>query len=120
MEAKWQLFLFMKEKMSFLKDKSHNYKSDLSCTGVNFTNILRVAFTHTDPKSAKKTVKSTIFFALSGSVKAAHKHVNEIDPWFRTTSEGVSFKKTFGCLQSKLQMLSPDLLQKSEIRFRYN
>ena len=50
-------------------------------TGVNF-NILQAAFTHADPKSAKKTVNSSSFFALLGSagVKAARKHVVEIDP----------------------------------------
>ena len=44
-------------------------------SGVNFTNILQAAFTHADPKSAKKTVKLSSFFALLGSacVKAAHR-----------------------------------------------
>jgi len=39
-------------------------------SGVNFTNILRAAFMHADPNSAKKK----LFFALLGSacVKAAH------------------------------------------------
>ena len=43
----------------------------------------KAAFMHSDPKSAKKTVKSSSFFTLSGSagVKAAHKFVDEIDPW---------------------------------------
>jgi len=42
---------------------------------VNFTNILRKAFTYTDPKSAKKTESLTVFFALweSARVKAACK-----------------------------------------------
>jgi len=42
---------------------------------VNFINILRAAFLHTDPKSAKNTVKQSVFFALLGSpnAKAAHK-----------------------------------------------
>ena len=41
--------------------------------GVNFTNILRAAFMRTEPKSAKKTVNLSSFFALLGSagVKAA-------------------------------------------------
>ena len=57
----------------------------VAAAGVNFTNILRAAFTHADPKSAKKTVKSSIFFVLSGSkrVKAAHKHIDEINPCCR-------------------------------------
>ena len=42
---------------------------------VNFINVLQAAFTLADPKSAKKTVKSSSFFALSGSVsvKAARR-----------------------------------------------
>jgi len=44
-------------------------------SGVNFTNILRTAFTNADPKSRKKTDGLTVFFALLGSahIKAAHK-----------------------------------------------
>jgi hypothetical protein len=43
--------------------------------GVNFTNILRAAFTCTNPKSIKKTDGLTVFFALLGSTngKAARK-----------------------------------------------
>jgi len=44
--------------------------------GVNFINVLHVAFMLTDHKSAKKTVKTLVsFFAFSGSalVKAARK-----------------------------------------------
>ena len=50
--------------------------------GVNFTNILRAAFTLADPKSAKRQVMLRSFFALLGSasIKAAHKHDDEIDP----------------------------------------
>ncbi len=46
-----------------------------SIAGVNFINILHVAFTRADPKSAKKTVKFSVFFALSGyrCVKATTK-----------------------------------------------
>ena len=47
------------------------------------TNILRAAFMRTYPKSAKKTINSSSFFALSGSVcaKAVSKHIVEIDLW---------------------------------------
>jgi len=40
------------------------------------------AFTCTDPKSSKNTVKMSIFFTLFGSalVKAVHIHVDEFDP----------------------------------------
>jgi len=36
-------------------------------TGVNFINVLHAAFTHPDPKSAKKAVKLSVYFAFSGS-----------------------------------------------------
>ena len=55
----------------------------LSVPGVNFNNILRAAFTRSDPKSAKKLLDLTVFFALlvPAHVKPARKHVDEIDPW---------------------------------------
>ncbi len=48
--------------------------------GVDFTNILRAAFTHLDPKRSKMTVKLSVSFALLGStvVKTARKLVGEI------------------------------------------
>ena len=51
--------------------------------GVNFTNIFNAAFMRTDPKSTKKDSQLKWPFLLSGSVgvKAAPKHVDEIDPW---------------------------------------
>jgi len=54
--------------------------------GVNVINVLRAAFTLADPKSTKKTVKSSSFFALSGSVsvKAAHKMLMKLTPGIRT------------------------------------
>ena len=54
----------------------------LVAPGVNFTNILCAAFTHADPKSAKKTSQLKQLFALLGSagIKAACKLVDEIDP----------------------------------------
>ena len=50
--------------------------------GVNFTNILQATFTGGDPKSANKLLNLTVFCALLGSagIKAARKHVGEIDP----------------------------------------
>ncbi len=49
---------------------------------VNFTGILRAAFMHSDPKSAKYTVKSSVFFKLLGStcVKAACKMLMKSNP----------------------------------------
>jgi len=48
---------------------------------VNFINILHAAFTQADPESAKKDSQVKQLFALSGSasVKAGHKHVDEIE-----------------------------------------
>ena len=53
----------------------------LSTQGVNFTNILRAAFTHRSQK-CKKTVKLSSFFALLGSVhvKAACRMLMKLTP----------------------------------------
>ena len=50
--------------------------------GVNFTNILRAAFTRADPKSAKKLLELNDFFSLLGSapVKAAHRMLVKLTP----------------------------------------
>jgi len=55
-----------------------------SSTGVNFTNILRAAFTHADPESAKNTVKLSVFFCTFGiwAGKSCSLNVGKID--FRT------------------------------------
>ena len=47
--------------------------------------FLQAAFTHADPYSAKKDSQVKQLFVLSGSVgiKAARKHVDEIDPWLK-------------------------------------
>jgi len=51
-------------------------------TGVYIISVLCAAFTCADPKTAKETVKQSVFFALliSARIKAACKHVGEIDP----------------------------------------
>jgi len=43
----------------------------LTLPGVNFVNILQAAFVHADPKSSKKNINLTVFFALLGSA-----HIN--------------------------------------------
>ena len=50
--------------------------------GVNFTNVLRAAFTRADPKSAKKLLNLTVFFALLGSLrgKAARRTLVKLTP----------------------------------------
>ena len=50
--------------------------------GFNLINILQAAFTRADPKSAKKTVKSSSFLRILGSasVKAAHRMLMKLTP----------------------------------------
>jgi len=64
--------------------------------GVNFINILRAAFTHTDPKSAKKTVKLSVFFMLFGSV---HSKAASGTLMILTPAAFISFS----CLTDKVQ-----------------
>ena len=79
----WQLGCGLQAKK---KQSCSNVLLDLemqfTTSGVNFTNILQAAFMRADPKSAKKCSKIKQHFALLGSagVKAARKHVDEIDP----------------------------------------
>ena len=56
-------------------------------SGVNFTNILRAAFMRKDPKSAKKLLNLTFFFALLGSahVKDACKMLVKLTPDVKRT-----------------------------------
>ena len=53
--------------------------------GVDFTNILRAAFTIADPKSTKKLLDLTVFFALlvSAGVKAARRMLMKLTPVFQ-------------------------------------
>jgi len=57
---------------------------------VNFTNILQAAFMRADPKSAKKLLNWTVFFALLGSGQV--KTVGEIDP---RSQFHLNFKSSF-------------------------
>ncbi len=52
--------------------------------GVNFINILHTAFAPIEPKSVKRYWQLAWILKLLGAtgVKAAHKYVGEIDPWF--------------------------------------
>ena len=58
--------------------------------GVNFSNVLQAAFTRADPKSEKKQLNVTVFFALLGSagVKAARRTLVKLTP-------GVVFQNNF-------------------------
>jgi len=51
-------------------------------TRLNFINVLRTAFTLTDPESVKKRVKLSIFFTLLGStsVKAVSRTLMKLSP----------------------------------------
>ena len=51
-------------------------------SGFNFTNVLGAAFTLADPKSAKKLINLTVFFALLGSTsaKAASRTLVKLTP----------------------------------------
>ncbi len=51
-------------------------------SGVNFTNILRTAFTLADPKSVKMIDNLTVFFTLLGSasVKAVRRMLMKLSP----------------------------------------
>ncbi len=53
-------------------------------TGVNFTNFLWAALAHANPKSTKKTVQLSVFFALSGSacIRPAHRMLMKLTPGF--------------------------------------
>jgi hypothetical protein len=42
-------------------------QSNLAEPGVNYINVLQTAFRQKDPKSAKTTVKLSVFFVLLGS-----------------------------------------------------
>ena len=63
---------------------AHPYHDDVGGTlaGFNFTNVLRAAFTPADPKSAKKLLNLTVFFALLGSTsaKAARRTLVKLTP----------------------------------------
>ena len=63
--------------------------------GVNFTNVLQAAFTPADPKSGKKLLNLTVFFALSGSagVKAARRTLMKLTPGDREYGEDVYLRR---------------------------
>ena len=65
-------------------DKGISFSFQIRTPGVNFTIILRAAFTRKDPKSAKKTVNSCSFFWFwdLSALKAGCKQVDEIDSSF--------------------------------------
>jgi len=58
----------------------------ISYSGLKFINVLHEAFMFEDPKSIKKTVKLSIFFALSGSARviATHRTLMKLTPGFDT------------------------------------
>ena len=84
-------------------------------SGFNFINVLQAAFTCTDPISAKKTVKSSSFFALSGSasVKAAHRTLMKLTPGVNFTNKLQSaFAPVFFCQKIQNRTISREKLLK--------
>ncbi len=76
--------------------------------GIDFINIVREAFMHTDPKSTKKTDRLTVFFALlgSGRAKAARKMLVKLDPSPQSPSPTVVSYSIFDtCKRGKLIVL---------------
>ena len=67
--------------------------------GVNFTNVLRAAYTQADPKSAIKLINLTVFFALLGStrVKATCRMLVKLTPEIHLFKRGMKKRvvKTF-------------------------
>ena len=88
--------------------------------GVNFTNILRAAFTHADPKRPKKDSQFKQLFALLGSagVKAALKHVDESDPRALGSifQQSIGAKSPMGQASSTWHVL---FSQKFALKFHY-
>jgi len=80
-------------------------ESDTRKQGFNFINVLRAAFTCTDTKSAKKTVKSSSFFTLSGSVsvKAACRMLMKLTRDFQFKCSAREFSKTGSNIEVLLQ-----------------
>jgi len=69
-------------------------KQKTAKAGVNFINILHKAFNQVDPKSVKIQSICQHLLALLGSagIKAARKHVGEIDPSFPSEDRGKIYK----------------------------
>jgi len=74
--------------------------------GVNFINVLWVAFALADPKSVKKTDNFTVFFALLGSlcVKAVRRMLMKLTTGFFSCVGCISTN-----LESSIQSLRHDL-----------
>ena len=79
------------------KGESKTQKRHLSVSPM----CLRAAFTRADPKSTKKDSQVKQLFALSGpaSVKAARKHIDEIDTCFTHICVKISYKILIGALR---------------------
>jgi len=70
--------------MYFLMKSTFAHQFEFDMPGVNFTNVLWVAFALEDAK--RKIIHQSLFSLLgSARIKAACKHVVEIDLWSRLT-----------------------------------
>jgi len=56
--------------MPFCSNDPKCDQSDKNRPRVDFTNILLTVYMHADPKSTKKTVKSSVSFSALGSARA--------------------------------------------------
>ncbi len=72
---------FFKENIIFFRFQSNSIF--LPAPGLNFINVLHIAFTLVDPKSIKNTVKSSVSFYSFGICgrKGCTQNVDEIQPW---------------------------------------
>jgi len=80
-------------KLSFCAPLSRMQSLPCKVAVVNFTNILRAAFTRANPNSAIKLLNLTVLFALLGyaCVKAAHKMFVKLTPGYLTMPSKTSF-----------------------------
>ncbi len=78
--------------------------------GVNFINVLRATFTRPDPKSAKKTVKLSVFLWLSesGCVKAAHRTLMKLTPAIKPTERFYALMRVGLAISKLIQLLKKE------------
>ncbi len=81
-------------------------------SGVNFTNVLFEAFVRADPKSAKITFKSLVFFVLLGSVR-----VKAANKMFVKSTLGVDSTNMFMCSFYTQKSLEHKKTVKSPVAF---
>jgi hypothetical protein len=88
--------------------------SEAARPGVNFINVLREAFMLTDPESARKTVKLSVFFVLleSERAKAACRTLMKLNP-------GVNFINALHKAFTNVDHKSAKMTVKSSVILRF-